>query len=353
MSLAVVVVVCAALTARSAAGQAGARKQATRGAATYLDSIPAWMAASHVPGLALGLVNHGKVSETRVFGSMRHGVPLKTSALFNVASLTKPVVAVTTLKLVSTGSLDLDESLAPYWVDPDIADDTTYKLITTRLILSHQTGFPNWRWLTPSRKLQFLTPPGKKFFYSGEGFEYLREALERKYYTSLQHLADSLLFQKAGMRETTFGWNPTADSTRFVTGYDASGAELTRPKRGMDKANAADWLVTTIGDYSRFAQYVLAGAGLSKPVLAAMTTPQVKFAEGSNESMGLGFEVMRGPATDRKILLHTGADDGIKTLIVLLPQSQRGVVVFTNGDRGMEVIVKILKAQLGLTELTP
>ena len=101
------------------------------------------------------------------------------------------------------------------------------------------------------------------------------------------------------------------------------------------------------------AEYVRAGAGLSKATFANMSRAQVQLAGKPGESMGLGWEVMRGPLEDSTILLHTGADAGIRTLIILLPASQRGLVLFTNGERGMDVIMKILKATLRMKELTP
>ncbi len=64
-------------------------------------------------------------------------------------------------------------------------------------------------------------------------------------------------------------------------------------------------------------------------------------------------EVMKGPASDLTILMHTGSDEGIKTMILLLPVSKRGIVIFTNGERGMEVIVHILRSALQLKELGP
>jgi hypothetical protein len=69
--------------------------------------------------------------------------------------------------------------------------------------------------------------------------------------------------------------------------------------------------------------------------------------------MGLGWEVMRGPPEEPKILLHTGADEGIKTMIILLPATQRGLVIFTNGERGMDVILRILRPALRMKQLTP
>jgi CubicO group peptidase (beta-lactamase class C family) len=57
------------------------------------------------------------------------------------------------------------------------------------MILSHQTGFPNWRYLNKSNTLSFEFEPGTKYQYSGEGFEYLRKALEAKFKKPLEQLA--------------------------------------------------------------------------------------------------------------------------------------------------------------------
>lgn len=271
----------------------------------FRDSVPAWLAANRVPGAVVAILDEGKVTCTYAFGELRPGVPMTTRALFNVASLTKPVVALTTLRLASTHTLDLDAPLDADWIDPDIKDDPRHAKLTARIILSHQTGFPNWRSSSPDHKLGFLFDPGTKFGYSGEGFEYLRRALEHRYARSMQQLSDSILFEPLHMSETTFGWNPAMDKSRFAVGHDTSGRAIEEELRPMNRANAADWLVTTIGDYSRFAEFVLSGATLPPALYADMLTPQVRFDGKPNEAMGLGWEIMTGPPDDPKIVMHT------------------------------------------------
>jgi CubicO group peptidase (beta-lactamase class C family) len=117
----------------------------------------------------------------------------------------------------------LDEPLDRYWIDPDIKSDARHKKITTRLILSHQTGFANWRRLNKSNKLEFAFEPGTKYQYSGEGFEYLREALERKFKKSLDELADELIFTSLDMADTRFFWDDKMNESRFAVGYEANG----------------------------------------------------------------------------------------------------------------------------------
>jgi CubicO group peptidase (beta-lactamase class C family) len=324
-----------------------------KGARDFLDSIPVWMGRDRVPGMAVAVLEDRRVAVVRTYGLSRTGESLGPDALWNVASLTKPVVSMTTLRLVDAGRIGLDAPLDPYWIDPEIRDDSAHRLITTRLVLSHQTGFPNWRWLMPNKKLGFLFRPGSGYRYSGEGFEYLRHALQQLSGRSLQQLSDSILFAPLGMTETTYGWDARKDSSRFVTGHDTVGAELHVAMRPASAPNAADWLVTTIGDYARFAQFVLGGAGLSPATFAEMMRPQVQINGKPDDAMGLGWEILSGPDTDPHILVHSGSDAGIKTLVVLLPDSGRGIVIFANGDRGMDVATSILRVALRLKALTP
>jgi CubicO group peptidase (beta-lactamase class C family) len=107
-----------------------------------------WLRVSDVPSVAVAYIAGRKVAWTAVYGEQSPGVPATGKTLYNMASLTKPVTAEALLRLASAGKLSLDESISPYWLDPDIKDDPWSKLLTPRLCLSHQTGFANWRRMT-------------------------------------------------------------------------------------------------------------------------------------------------------------------------------------------------------------
>jgi len=124
-----------------------------------------------------------------------------------------------TLKLVQSGQWNLDEPLALYWIDPDIAHSPYLWRLTTRYVLSHQTGFPNWRTDDGSGKLTFKFEPGTNSSYSGEGYEYLRRALESKFHQPLDKLLDSVLFKPLGMNDTRY-WGPDLDTSRFAMWHD-------------------------------------------------------------------------------------------------------------------------------------
>ncbi len=157
-------------------------------------SMQSWLKENNIPTLGLGIIEGGKLQKVKVFGDTKKGVSVAQNAYFNVASLTKPVTAMVTLRLISLGKWKLDEPLDVYWTDPDIINDPRHQELTARMILSHQTGFPNWRWMNDDKKLNFQFNPGTKYQYSGEGFEYLRKALEKKFGKSLDQLAKELVF---------------------------------------------------------------------------------------------------------------------------------------------------------------
>ena len=309
------------------------------------EKIEAWLQENKVPALGLAVLKDFQLKEIKVYGELKEGVPAPYNTLFNVASLTKPIVSMLTLKLVENGDWDLDEPVFHYWTDPDVKDDPNSKVLTTRHILSHQTGFKNWRWQNESGKLEFGFEPGTAYNYSGEGFEYLQKALESKFQMPLEKLADSLIFQPLKMEDTRFVWDSSTEEERFASWHNSEGKNVYETLRDTT-ASAADNLITTVGDYGRFAEYILNGAGLAEDLYREMLSNQVPAGSGIN--MGLGWEMLPELKGDEFAILHTGGDKGVFTLIMLLPKTGEGVVIFTNGDNGSKLTFKIIEEQLSL-----
>ena len=302
--------------------------------------IPVWMEEYKVPCVGVGIIENGKLKYVKVFGNLQKNVPAPVNAIFNIASMTKPVVAMVVLKLVEMGQWNLDEPLYEYWVDPDVLNDSMYKKLTTRHILSHQSGFPNWR----TDKLKFEFEPGTKFQYSGEGFEYLRRALENKFNKSLGELSGSVLFKPLGMNDTRYLWDEDIKKTRFAFGHDSQGKKYETSDYGS--INAAGGLLTTIEDYSKFLIYVMNGAGLSANLYNDMIQPQITAKE--HIARGLGWELVLDLPNGEYALEHGGGNPGIKTMGILLPKSKRGIVIFTNGDNGTFICDNIIKKSIDI-----
>lgn len=60
-----------------------------------------WLQGNNVKALSIGVMKNGSLQKAKVYGKTCENNVVPDSNLFNVASLTKPIVAVLTLKLVN------------------------------------------------------------------------------------------------------------------------------------------------------------------------------------------------------------------------------------------------------------
>lgn len=305
-------------------------------------AIENWLKENNIKTLGLGIIEQGKLQQVKVFGELKDGIAAPYNSIFNVASLTKPITALVALHLADSGKWNLDEPIYHYYTDPDIANDPRNRQLTTRMILSHQTGFPNWRWQTESKKLQFLSEPGTKYGYSGEGFEYLRKALEKKFKKSLQQLAQELIFRPLKMEDTSYIWTNHTDESRFVIGYDENGKPCETVKNTT--ANAADDLHTTVEDYSNFMANILKGANLKQELYLEMLSRQTQTKE--NKYFGLGFELY-DLGNGEFAISHGGSDQGTQCISFLFPKTGQGIIIFTNSTTGYKIFNPLLLNYLG------
>jgi CubicO group peptidase (beta-lactamase class C family) len=314
-----------------------------------------WLKQSDVPSVAVAYIEDGKVAWTAVYGEQSPGVWATGKTLYNMASLTKPITAETVLRLASAGKLSLDESMSPFWLDPDIKDDPWSKLLTPRLCLSHQTGFANWRRITGG-VLKIRWQPGTQTGYSGEGYMYVGRFAENKMAKPFDALAQQIVFDPIGMKDTSY------TAKEWYAGHLA----VPRGPKGETSIdpvvttwNGADLLRTTIGDYAKFVVSAMHDEGLTREIAAeraTMTRDLVKPEDLDKlckiagkvghctitAGMGLGWEVET--VNGLKILTHDGSDWGVRTFAMFVPSQGIGVIVFTNGENGNQVIRKVVEA---------
>lgn len=267
--------------------------------------ITQWQKDLNVPNVAISIIENGSVVKSKVYGNFSDGKPAPKNMIFEVASVTKVVFSTLVLKLVQKGEWNLDEPLAKYFVDPEVAADPFSKQITTRHVLSQQSGFDNWRWMNASGKLTFNFEPGTRFNYSGEGMEYLRAAIEHKFQKSLSQLSDSLIFKPLHMVDTHHMWDGKTNFDRYARMYDAEGKEIKKTDFSI-QASAAAGLTTTINDLSKFAIEILNGAHLSNSLYNEMVKTQSTI--NPNLQQGLGWRIINGLPNNEYALQHGGND---------------------------------------------
>ena len=125
-------------------------------------------------------------------------------------------------------------------------------------------------------RLAFGSDPGTAVGYSGEGFEYLARYAERRTGTAFEALAQELVFEPAGMRETAYTGRPWFGD-RIAMPTDAEGSALEPTIRSA--FFASDDVHTTVTDYARFLVSAAARQGLSPQIAAQRELVQASTRE--------------------------------------------------------------------------
>jgi CubicO group peptidase (beta-lactamase class C family) len=293
--------------------------------------VQAYREYFRIPGISIAVIKDFQVVYHRGFGVKNAATrePLGDEAVFEAASMTKPVFAYTVLRLVDRGVLDLDTPLYTYLPYEDIAHDDRYKLITARMVLTHRTGFPNWR----TGKLDIKFTPGTKVSYSGEGFVYLGKVVERLTGKKLVDLCRQEVFAPLGIEHASLVWNE--DMARL----SATGHSGDRPlaKGRPSQPNMAASLHINAGNYARFLIAVLQGRGLSGPTAKEMLRPQVKIPDdpSGGSSWGLGVAIEETPFGAN--YGHGGRNPGFTSRSVLYKDRGVGYVFLVNNDDASKI----------------
>ena len=341
------------------------------------------MTQTHAKGLAVAVIDHGKVSYVQAYGIRdAKGDPLTTDTIMYGASLTKTVFAYTVMQLVDQGKLnldaplkdDLDNPLPTYGPDPvfpdkygpykDLTGDPRWEKITPRMCLTHSTGFSNFWFIEPDQKLHIHFDPGTHFSYSGEGLILLQFVIEhgRKSQGLGLDLGDltKANFDRLGMPRTSLTFRIGQDPN-VADGWNDQGQPQPHDKRS--KVRVAGSMNTTIADFSKFAAALVSGNGLSAASRAEMTKPQLHIPTAYQFPLfgadlpvnqqrkdlyaGLGVIVFDGPQGHG---FYKGGHDGhTANTMVCLNKSQRCALILSNDVRSEAGFAELVHFILGDT----
>jgi CubicO group peptidase (beta-lactamase class C family) len=132
------------------------------------------MHEARIPGVGIAILNDSKIAYLKSYGlrDTARRLPLTVNTVMTAASLTKAAFAVMVMQLQERAALDLDRPVYRYIPKPlpeyesyrDLAVDLRYEQITTRMLLDHTSGLPNWRWLADEKKkLRIYFQTGSRF----------------------------------------------------------------------------------------------------------------------------------------------------------------------------------------------
>ncbi len=214
-----------------------ARLEKIKVAFPAIDSIyKKYAVDNHFPGLAFGIVADGKLVHTGNYGytNIEKKIPVTSSSLFRIASMSKSFTAMAILKLRDEGKLNLDDPAYRYIPELKKLKYPTADAppITIRHLLTHGAGFPEdnpWgdRQLadTDSELMEFLNkqiafsnPPGIEFEYSNLGFALLGKIITNVSGKRYQDYIRENIWKPLGMKTTEWEFGNVAPE-KLAHGY--------------------------------------------------------------------------------------------------------------------------------------
>ncbi len=322
------------------------------------------MQALHVPGVAIAVIRQGKVDWAKGFGLTREGgEPVTARTLFQAGSVSKPIAAMTALRLVQEGRLSLDgdaDAILKTWKIPS-NPYTGRTPVTLRALLSHTAGttvhgFAGYAageavptlpqvlgGVAPANSKPVVVdrPVGHEYAYSGGGYSIAQQLMVDATGAPFAELVRKTVLAPLGMSRSTEQQPLQASRLAHAAWpHDGAGAPIPGgPHTYPEMAAAGLW--TTAEDLARFAiELQRAASGRQGRVLTAdmgrLMTTRVK------GDYGLGVSILG--SAKAPYFYHDGSNAGYKATLLGYPASGDGVVVLTNGDQGYELGQKIARA---------
>lgn len=307
-----------------------------------------WSMADADGGIAVGAAGERD--------AVRH-LPMTEDTQVHIGSVTKTLIAVGALILVSEGRLALDAPVEPQLDGVRFENPwSTRHPVTLRTLLDHTAGLDDARlsqmfslraspdqplreaFAEQGYRLPVRKPPGAAFSYSNTGYTLVAMAIESVVGGRYETWLERALLQPLGMRDSSFGFVDQAapGGERLAWGHlddlrhSGALAVALRP---------AAQFTTTAGDMARFAQFLL-GDGrapdgsrlVDARLLRAMGHPSdtraVRAGLPSGYGLGLGRQVRGGVAGE----CHSGNIVGFRAMLCRYPEQRRAFFLAINTD---------------------
>ena len=286
-------------------------------------------------------------SSATFYGAYRDADTLKvtrnTDAVFEIGSISK--VFTSTLLAHSTvdGTVEPDSSIRPY-LDVSMKDsvDVTYTQLS-----NHTSGLPRlppgflwnmiWNGNNPyayfgdeemraflREEIELESNPGEEHLYSNLGSGLLGYALEQAEGESYEELLQSRIFNPLEMTRSTAVRENIEE--HLVAGLNKRGNETSN--WDLNALAGAGAIYSTVRDLSRFA---LANFDPSNEVYELQRQPTLNIEEG--REVAKGWFISTRSSGDRWYW-HNGGTGGYRTIMILDPNHNRGVIVLSNISAG-------------------
>lgn len=307
--------------------------------AAFLEHVRKTMATTGVPGMSLALVEDGRITHLDGFGTRSIEDPARVDAdtLFRAGSVSKPITALTLVRLAKEGKLNLDKPVATY-----LRQFRTKFPVSVRQLLNQTSALndgtgeqlgPNPQTLDYIKEpLAQGWEPGRFFSYSNPGFALAGAVVDALGGASFAAEAARIM-AAAGMARATFDVG-TALTHPHTAGHDLAGGKLavTRPEKldVYDADRAAGALFASARELGRFAEWMVAASRPGSPdaeVWREMTTAGGRLdAVGLDYGLGLALDGSRGALS----VGHGGSISGYRAAVNVLPEHGLGIALLAN-----------------------
>ena len=318
------------------------------------------MSQKRLPGLALAIVQDGRVVSMRAFGVTGGpgSQPVTSDTVFRLASLSKAFAATLTAQLVEEDAMNWDSPIINQLPAFKLRDYASANRVTVRDILSHRVGLTR---NTYDRDLEHDEPfpllaqrladapmacsPGDCYAYQNVAFSLIGDLVFAATGDFYSHQVEKRIFHPLGMYSSTYGREALESSPSWARPHvrGRGGWVAVRPKDSYYHVAPAAGVNSSIHD---MAQWLIAQSGhrtdvLSPSVLKQIHTPQVNTPSETHASpwrrervnsayYALGWRVF--DYSGHTMVFHGGAVQGYRTLIAFLPREDVGIVVLWNSE---------------------
>jgi len=285
------------------------------------------------------------------------------STLFEIGSVTKPLVGLLAALAVTKQQLTLNTSVASLLDHPDYQQHQ-YSLAK---LLTHSSGLPrlpanlpltdltdpyaNYSHADLMAALQQINPGEQQFEYSNFGFGLLAELLSQQQETSFAALIQQQVFKPLGMAASTVAITDGRYQGR-AQGYQIDGTAVANWH--FQALAGAGAVLSTIEDMALLVQnYLQASATQSDkhhatPALAAAMRLSVT-PPAADPTIGFGWMLY-----PQGLVWHNGQTGGFNSFVGFAPAEQVGIVILSNSTipvtPGGMTLLQQLRRQASVTD---
>jgi CubicO group peptidase (beta-lactamase class C family) len=349
-----------------AMARAGSARQATPEVATTLDAdaidqfVSGKMESLGVPGASVAVIQGGQPVLVKGYGVREIGndAPVDADTVFQLASNTKPMTAFTLGTLVDEGLIDWDTPIVDVLPELQLWDPYPTRVVTSRDVLAHRSGFPafggdllghiGYDRAEMLRRLRFV-PAADTFrdvaAYSNLGFFIAGEVIARLTGAPWEEAMQERLFDAAGMsRSGPALADSPADGNISANHAMVDGELVTVQPDDHGVYGSAGSAMSTANDLARWMQMLMDGGavdgeqitqpGTVREMLRPSMVSGISFSEMAPIDEHSGFSYGLGWANYHyhgyEVIEKGGALDGIRTVVVFVPELNAGVAVAAN-----------------------